>query len=170
MMFLKLDGVLEDGGADVGLGVELAEGIGEGGGRFGFAVDDEDAFHGAGEFTGPVAQFGAVGVAAEGVDGFDVAADAERFAEDGDLFVAAGKVGAECVGGAPADDEDGGAGVLDVVFDVVPDTTGFGHAGGAKDDAGFAEGVDADALLDGADVGEVGGSEWVAAVLHDGPE
>lgn len=167
---LEFGSVLKFGDEDVGVRVDLAKGVGKSVGGGFFAVDNEDVFERAGDFFGPSAQFSTVGMAAEGIDGFDMTANAIRFSEDGDFFVTAGQVGAEGVGGAPADDENGGIGVADVVFDVVSDTTGFGHAGGAEDDAGFAEVVDSHAFGDASNVGEVGHGKRVVAIAHKGLE
>ena len=119
--------------------MELPERTGKRIGRFLFAVNHNDATHGAGNLFSPSAQFIFIGVTGESVNRFNFSTDGVRFAEDINFLVAAGEPGTERVLGAPADDEDGVAFVLDGVVEVVPDAAGFGHAGGAEDDARLGE-------------------------------
>ena len=74
--------------------------------------------------------------------------------------------GAERVRGAPTDNEDGVAVVFDVVFDVMTDAAGVGHAGGADDDAGLRQIVDGFGFVDALDVVDVGRAERIAGVHH----
>ena len=106
MRKLQLHRIAENRDSDLGLRMQFAQGTGKSLGRFGFAVDDEDAALRAGDLFGPSAQLVPVGVTGERVDGLDLGADFEFLAEDVHELVAGGEMRAERVRSAPADDED----------------------------------------------------------------
>ena len=160
---LEIDGIEADGEVDLGFGVVALEGFLEDFAAAEFAVDEEDAFFGA--FDGVVVgeEFVVVGVAGEGVEGFDFGIDLEFVAEDGDVFVAFAEFPAEGVFGAVADKQDHVFVVGDVVAEVVEDAAGLGHAGGGDDDGGAFEGVEGFGFVDAADEAEAVEAEWVVA-------
>ncbi len=75
-----------------------------------------------------------VAVGAHAADAADLGVDFVEDAEDMYLFGAGHEAAAEGMGFAVADEEDGIAGVLDVVADVVHDAAAVGHAAGGDDD------------------------------------
>ena len=92
-----------------------------------------------------------VGVAGEGVDGFDVRPDMETIAEDVDGFRPVPDFPAQGPFGAVADEEDGRVRVLDVVAEVMENASGFAHAGGGNDDRHSLDVVEFLGAFDGTD-------------------
>ena len=135
--FSYFDDVAVGGNGDGGAGVKLPECTGKSIRLFGFTVDYENPTLRTGNLFGPPVEFIHIGVTGKCVDGVNFGADGVEFAEDVNLFVAAGEPGAESVLRAPADDENRIAFIFDGVADVVADAAGFGHPGGAENDARF---------------------------------
>lgn len=126
-------------------------------------MDEENAFFGAGDAVVVGDEFVVVGVAGEGVEGFDFRVDLEFVAEDGDVFVTFAEFPTERVFGAVADEEDHVFAVGDVVAEVMEDAAGLGHAGGGDDDGRAFEGVESFGLFDATDEAEAFEAEGVVA-------
>jgi len=159
----QLDDLQGLGDFDLAAGVFFAEGGAEFLGAVGLAVDEEDALFVAADLVEPAEEFIVVGVAGEGVEGLDVAADGEFVAEDVDVFEAAAELPAEGVFRAVADEEEDVVGVGDVVAQVMEDAPALGHAGGGDDDGGAFDFVEAFGFIDAADEAEAFEAEGVVA-------
>jgi len=131
-------------------------------------VDEEDVLDGAGEGLHPGEEFLLVGVAAEFVDLLHFGADADGFAKDVDFLLTIEKFAAEGVFGLETGDQDGVAGIADVIAEMVEDAAGFGHAGGGDDEAGDADIVEGFGLFDIADVAEAAEAEGIVAGVEEG--
>ena len=132
-----------------------------------FAVDEEDFFEFGFFLTADIVNhFAVVAVAREGFDASEFSTYFVTVAEDGDGFVATHNFGSESFGFAVADAENGGGGVVDVVGEVVLDTTGFHHAGGGDDDARFVADVEGFGGLDGLDVLQAVEAKGVGVFFH----
>src|ERR1043166_1403450 len=110
-------------------------------------MDHEDAAERAGDLFDPRAQLVFIGVTGEGIDRLNGRSNIVRLAEDIHFFWAGGEMRTERVRCAPANNEDSIAVVLNIVLDVMADTTRFGHAGGAEDDTRFLQIVECDRFL-----------------------
>jgi len=92
------------------------------------AVDDKDFLDIAGQRIDVAPQFMFVGVTGEGVERGDARADPMRLAEDVDRVLTGKNLRAQRVFGAVADEQNEIFHMADVVFQMVPDASGFTHA------------------------------------------
>jgi hypothetical protein len=133
-----------------------------------FAVDDEEGLYLSGVLASEeLGEVFVVAVGAHAADAADLGVDFVEDAENMYLFCAGHEAAAEGMGFAVADEEDGIAGVLDVIADVVHNPAAVGHATGGDDDKGVATIVEQFGFIHRFDEFEALEGERVFVVLED---
>src|SRR2546430_17721384 len=84
-----------------------------------------------------------------------------RFAEDADGVLAGKNLRPQGELGAIADEQNQVLWVADVVFQMMPDATGFAHARGADDDSRFFQVVQPHRMRDLTDVRQISHAKWI---------
>ena len=133
-----------------------------------FAMDDEESLHLLRVLAGKeLGEVFVVAVGAHAADAADLGMDFVEDAENVDLLCAGHEPAAQGVRLAIANEEDGIAGVLDVIADMVYDPATVCHAAGGDDDAGFVAIVQELGFVYGFDVFEAPEVERVLVGLED---
>ena len=105
-----------------------------------------------------------VGVTAEFIEFDDFGAQAHRFTKDVDFGLLVDDLAAEGMFSLEAGDQDGVAGVFDVVLEVVEDAAKLAHARGGDDDARRPEIVERLGFGNVLDIAELAESEGLLPV------
>lgn len=173
---LDARGVLDVCGVHAFGDEDLGEALGAEGGLVGeggvhFAVDEVGARGLGAEGGDELEEFGFVGVAGEAINFFDMGAEWDLFAEDGDLVPVILNFAAQRGLGLVAGEEDGVARVADLVFEVMEDAAAFAHAAGGDDDPWAGACIEVAAFIAGLDVGEIGKIEGLGEgagfIIHE---
>ena len=107
-----------------------------------------------------------VAMTRESLDGFQFGLNFVCHTKDGNDLVATHNFGTQSSRGAVTHAEDGGAGILDIVGQVVFDTAGFHHPRSGNDDTGAVVSIKSFRIIDGAHIMQFLEAEGVFGTFH----